>query len=293
MYGILDNKFNKINCPLKKVHVESQLDKENAFVNITQEYIYLGNASIEAIYKFPLIHNRQVTGFIIRIGEEQIKGELQERDKAYQLYENAIRKGDSSFLLEQKRSGSFQISLGNIAPKEKIHITITYIEDLDTKEEGFRWLLPTAIAPRYTPMDMTELEETKELMLEITARQTADGSFNNDEIKTAYYVLAMILYKEQSKPYINQIKKSIEYIINSNISLKSPILYISLKFAVDNNIMVKGLIEKVEQLEGMDLLKNLAYLYNSLNRDIKEFTSILFNLKMDRKGLIKFLLDQL
>lgn len=163
--GVLNKDSDEILCPLEKVSVDAKIDRDIAHVIITQDYIYKGQGNIEAIYKFPLIYNIEVVGFNVRVGDVEIEGKIKEKEMAYKIYEEAIRKGQTGFLLESHNPDIFQVSLGNLNPNERITVRIDYIEDLSLDDDTIRWMLPTVIAPRYASYleedDTTDLNISK------------------------------------------------------------------------------------------------------------------------------------
>ena len=148
---IIDPKTGKPACPLQNVEINAVIGDKIAEVTLQQNYLNTGSSYIEALYTFPLPHNAQVTGFIGKIGENEVRGEFREKEEAFAEYDKAVRRGDSAFLLESHRPDIFQISLGNIAPGEKASITISYLEDVKIVDNELRWMLPTVVAPRYIP----------------------------------------------------------------------------------------------------------------------------------------------
>lgn len=148
---VFDQKTGKPACPLQNVEIHAVIGSTIAEVTLVQNYVNTANGNIEALYTFPLPHNAQVTGFNGKIGENEVRGEFREKEEAFAEYDKAIRRGDSAFLLESHRPDIFQISLGNIAPGEKVSITISYLEEVKVVDNELRWMLPTVIAPRYIP----------------------------------------------------------------------------------------------------------------------------------------------
>jgi von Willebrand factor A domain-containing protein 5 len=59
--------------------------------------------------------------------------------------------GLGAYLLEEELPDVFQCSVGNLTPNQSIKIRITYVTELkqDTDSDQVRFVLPTAIAPRY------------------------------------------------------------------------------------------------------------------------------------------------
>lgn len=151
MSCIVDKKTGKQVCPLQNVEAKAVIDGNMAEVTLIQNYQNVGKGNIEALYTFPMPHNAQVTGFKAKIGDNEVVGEYKEKESAFKEYDNAVRQGDSGFLLESHRPDIFQISLGNIVSGEYISISITYIEDIKYIDNELRWVLPTVVAPRYIP----------------------------------------------------------------------------------------------------------------------------------------------
>lgn len=103
-------------------------------------------------YQLPLAHDAAVTGFRFRIGEREIVGEVDRRDRARERYDQALLDGHTAALLEQDRSSLFTQELGNIAPHSAIEVEITIDQPLAwLAEAGGAWelRLPTVVAPRY------------------------------------------------------------------------------------------------------------------------------------------------
>jgi hypothetical protein len=104
-------------------------------------------------YTFPLYDGVSVVDFTCRIKDRTIAGVVKEKKEAKAVFDQAVSEGKSAALLEQSEYASdvFTTSLGNVGPKEKIEIEITYIGELknDLDIDGVRLTIPTVIAPRY------------------------------------------------------------------------------------------------------------------------------------------------
>jgi hypothetical protein len=59
--------------------------------------------------------------------------------------------GHGAFLMEQKSPEIFSIRVGNLPPGKSIQILVTYASEVSLEGDGFRFILPTTIAPRYVP----------------------------------------------------------------------------------------------------------------------------------------------
>ena len=71
----------------------------------------------------------------------------------FREYDAAIARGDGAYLLEEKKADIFKVKVGNIPPGERVKIKITYVAEMKSELTDLkkRFLLPTVIAPRYSP----------------------------------------------------------------------------------------------------------------------------------------------
>uniref|UniRef100_A0A7S4NVN2 von Willebrand factor A domain-containing protein 5A n=1 Tax=Paramoeba aestuarina TaxID=180227 RepID=A0A7S4NVN2_9EUKA len=139
--------------PLLRSNVECTLIDQMTQVDITQEYVNNESIPIEASYMFPLDERAAVCGFEAEIGGRTIVGKAKEKEQAKREYDRAVAKGDGAFLLEEKKADIFKIKVGNLLPGEKVKIKITYVAEMKSEVSDLkkRFLLPTTVAPRYTP----------------------------------------------------------------------------------------------------------------------------------------------
>eukprot|EP01102_Stenamoeba_stenopodia_P013992 TRINITY_DN4606_c0_g1_i3.p1 TRINITY_DN4606_c0_g1~~TRINITY_DN4606_c0_g1_i3.p1 ORF type:complete len:764 (-),score=185.45 TRINITY_DN4606_c0_g1_i3:796-3087(-) len=137
--------------PLEGVHVEAKIVDMVAEVNVLQFYSNNEDVAIEANYVFPLDSNAAVCDFQADINGTIIQGKVKEKQQAKREYKEAIQRGDGAYLLEQEKADIFQIFVGNIPPATRVNIKITYVVELEAEEDFVKFILPTTIAPRYTP----------------------------------------------------------------------------------------------------------------------------------------------
>src|SRR3990170_6403234 len=137
--------------PLTAVRVEGNIAGRGEKVKIVQSFKNGENQPIEAVYKFPLPEGGAVCGFKAIIGEKIIEGDIEEREKAFELYDEALSKGHGAILLDEERPNIFTLSVGNLKPGATAIIEIEYVTLLETTGSGIRFFLPTTISPRYIP----------------------------------------------------------------------------------------------------------------------------------------------
>eukprot|EP00053_Salpingoeca_punica_P017619 m.170225 g.170225 ORF g.170225 m.170225 type:complete len:908 (+) comp17248_c0_seq19:138-2861(+) len=138
--------------PLQRTRVLAKLVDFCVEVAVVQTYINLTLQTMEdTVFVFPLDERAAVCGFEVTIDGKTTVGEVQEKQQAEQTYVQAVARGDSAQLLEQKRADVFQMRVGNLQPGQQADIKITYVADMKIEEDAVRLLVPTSVAPRYHP----------------------------------------------------------------------------------------------------------------------------------------------
>jgi Ca-activated chloride channel family protein len=117
------------------------------------QQIFTNNESVplEAVYKFPMPEGYAVCGFSIKAGDRVIEGEIEEYEKAFERYDDALAEGDGAYLLDEERPNIFTLSAGNINPGTSVTVTLKMVAMLECRGGTVRFMLPTTISPRYIP----------------------------------------------------------------------------------------------------------------------------------------------
>ncbi|KAG8787399.1 hypothetical protein FRC20_001949 [Serendipita sp. 405] len=116
---------------------------------------YYSNALInrDVEYVFPLPPSAAVCSFKAIVDDTQIiKGVVKEKVEAKKAYDKAVAQGKTAGLLRQEHADVFRVSLGNIRPKTKISVHISFVSIVPhdgSSPQTLRITMPTAIAPRY------------------------------------------------------------------------------------------------------------------------------------------------
>ncbi|KAG8848711.1 hypothetical protein FRB91_010548 [Serendipita sp. 411] len=116
---------------------------------------YYSNAPInrDVEYVFPLPPSAAVCSFKAIVDDTQIiKGVVKEKVEAKKAYDKAVAQGKTAGLLRQEHADVFRVSLGNIRPKTKISVHISFVSIVPhdgSSPQTLRITMPTAIAPRY------------------------------------------------------------------------------------------------------------------------------------------------
>lgn len=162
---------------LKKVNINGNLCAGYGEILINQIYQNCSNESIEGVYVFPLPAAAIISGFEAEIGGRTLKAVVEEKDKALQIYENAKSRGDSTFSLEEFSPHFFRISIGKIIPGETVKIKLSYIEELDYKDNTFKLTIPAISQPKIMK-NRSKIEELKDnLVSKLGIRRTKEEDF--------------------------------------------------------------------------------------------------------------------
>ena len=140
--------------PLTGVSITGDILGRTARVKVIQAFKNLEKKPIEAVYRFPLPESAAVSNFTARIGDRTITGRIEERERAFEIYDDALSHGHGAYLMDQERPNIFTLSVGNLNPDTEAAIEIEYVQLLDMEGPRVRFSLPTTISPRYIPPDM-------------------------------------------------------------------------------------------------------------------------------------------
>lgn len=148
---ILVNGAEASPLPLEHTEVVAHVTGPVASVQVTQTFGNPFDEPIEVTYLFPLPHEAAVTAFEMHVGGRVIRGQVQEREEARRIYEEARDEGRRAGLLEQERPNLFTVSVAHIAPGHKIEISLAYQEHLHFDDGEYRFVFPMVVTPRYIP----------------------------------------------------------------------------------------------------------------------------------------------
>jgi Ca-activated chloride channel family protein len=147
--AVEEGKF--VPAPLVGTDVDVTVSGPTARTRVTQHYFNPTDGWIEGVYLFPMPENSAVDTLKMVIGGRVIVGEVKEKQKAKEIYEQAKAEGKKASLLEQERPNVFTNSVANIGPRETIVIQIEYQEFAKQSGGQFSLRVPLVVAPRYTP----------------------------------------------------------------------------------------------------------------------------------------------
>lgn len=122
-----------------------------ARVRVSQQFNNPSDDWVEGLYVFPLSTGAAVDELVMHIGNRVIRGDIQMRDQARAVYEQARSEGRQASLVDQERPNMFTTSVANIAPHSAVSVDIAYLETIPNRDGRYTLRLPLAITPRYNP----------------------------------------------------------------------------------------------------------------------------------------------
>jgi Ca-activated chloride channel family protein len=149
--GLFQRNASEIAVPLAGVSIHAEIAGACGRVTVTQRYVNRETTAIEAVYLFPLDERAAVCGFEAIVDGTLVVGEVQERDQAFETYDDALERGHGAFLLDEERPDVFQASIGNLPAGKEVLVKITYVTELSVEGGQLQFVVPTTVAPRDAP----------------------------------------------------------------------------------------------------------------------------------------------
>ena len=139
---------NGKSVPLKSIHIRGKILDMVSKVTIFQEYENIEENPMEAKFIFPLDNeNTAICDFEAFINDKHIIGICKEKEEAHREFREAVAKGFGAYLMEQENSEEFKVNIGNLPPKCRCIIKITYVAELSVENENIVFRLPNYVAP--------------------------------------------------------------------------------------------------------------------------------------------------
>jgi len=143
---------------------------------LRQTFANTGTQPIEALYSFPLDSKATVFKFEVSIDDRVVKGQVEPKEDAKDIYDDAIASGYGAYLMQQNEMmpDVFSCTVGNLPPGKCAVVSLSYMIELERDDDALfgegevketllaggrgedrrsclRLSLPSALAPRYAP----------------------------------------------------------------------------------------------------------------------------------------------
>lgn len=134
---------------LQQAKIEIEMDAPVATTQLSQTFVNRTEDIIEAVYNFPVPRQAVIMQVMVTINHEVFTGQIKPVATAEQCYEEGIEEGKRSVLIRDMGDGQHELRAGNLAPEDCIVIHIHIAQLMQAQPGGYRYFLPTVIAPKY------------------------------------------------------------------------------------------------------------------------------------------------
>jgi Ca-activated chloride channel family protein len=124
--------------------VDVVLNNGFARTEVTQGFQNRGEHPAEAIYSFPLPKQSSLSEVTLQVNGRELHGEVVEKQKAREIYENQKAQGNDTALAEKNDYKSYEVSVGNVRPGENVSIRLVYYQPLEIDLNVGRYVYPLA-----------------------------------------------------------------------------------------------------------------------------------------------------
>ena len=115
---------------------------------VVQRFSNPTDATLEAVYTFPLPERAAVDSMELRVGARRIVGVVKEREEASRVYTEAREQGRKATLVEQDRPNLFTTRVAAVGPGEQIEVRLGFLEQARWQDGRFELALPLTLTPR-------------------------------------------------------------------------------------------------------------------------------------------------
>jgi len=115
---------------IKYHHVEVTIKDQVTTTKVDQVFLNENNMDLEGIYIFPFPVEASISNFVMYVDGKPVKGEILEKSKARQIYDDIVRQMRDPALLEYIDRGAFRVSIYPIQARGEKRIQLEYSEVL-------------------------------------------------------------------------------------------------------------------------------------------------------------------
>ena len=123
-------------------HVTVEIVNQVAKTSVDQVFINNFDRDIEGTYIFPIPEGASISEFAMYIGQERIRGEILDSQRARRIYEDIVRRMRDPGLLEYLGRNMFQARVYPIPARGEKRVQISYTEILKSESSLVKYLYP-------------------------------------------------------------------------------------------------------------------------------------------------------
>lgn len=123
-------------------HVNVVINNGFAMTEVQQTFYNPNSQDLEAMYSFPLPKSASLSEVTLYIGEREIHGEVLEKQKAQQVYEDEKSRGNEAGLAEKNEFYTFDFKVSPVPANDETRIRFLYYQPLNIDTGIGRYLYP-------------------------------------------------------------------------------------------------------------------------------------------------------
>ena len=123
-------------------HVNVVINNGFAMTEVQQTFYNPNTQDLEAMYSFPLPKSASLSEVTIYVGEREINGEVLEKQKAQQVYEDEKSRGNEAGLAEKNEFYTFDFKVHPVPANDETKIRFLYYQPLSIDTGVGRYLYP-------------------------------------------------------------------------------------------------------------------------------------------------------
>lgn len=136
--------------PLKGTSLDTTAGAGVARTVVRQTFKNPYKEPLQVKYTLPLPADGAVGGFLFTINGEVVRGKVEERKRARELYNDAVLAGKTASIIEQERSSVFTQEVGNLPGEAELVAEIVVDQKLKWLPDGlWEFRFPTVVCPKY------------------------------------------------------------------------------------------------------------------------------------------------
>ncbi|WP_415891478.1 VIT and vWA domain-containing protein [Neptuniibacter sp. PT8_73] len=127
---------------IKEHHVDVVIEDMYATTTVEQVFQNPNTTDLEAIYSFPVPDKAAVGEFSYWIDGQPVTGEVVEKQRARQIYEQEKQKGNETAIVEKDQYKTFDISVFPVKANQEVKIKLVYLQNTQTDTGIGRYVYP-------------------------------------------------------------------------------------------------------------------------------------------------------
>lgn len=140
--GLMTAKGSPTKLQIKDHSVSVSIEDGYAITQVDNSFFNPSNKDLEAVYEFPVPKNGTVASFSIWIDDQEVMGEVVEKERAKKLYQQEKAAGRDAGLTEKVKHYRFESKVSPIRAQQITRTRIVYMQPADVEGGIGRYVYP-------------------------------------------------------------------------------------------------------------------------------------------------------